>query len=93
VFASDISVFREIGKEGVTFVDLHEPASLADAIADHLSAGAPRLAKPVDWHSWQDSTQEFWRRLENCLAAEPDRSLLVSAEEPLGHRDLRLRKM
>ena len=75
VFASDIPVFHEIGKEGVSFVDLGDPASLAEAISRHLARGAPRLPAPVPWLSWRDSAEQFWQRLEDCLASEPDRRL------------------
>jgi alpha-1,2-rhamnosyltransferase len=77
VFASDIPVFREIGSTGVTFVDLEDPDSLAVAIGRHVAAGAPRLAAPVAWLSWRDSAEQFWQRIDNCLAPEPDRSVLI----------------
>ena len=69
VFASDIPVFREIGKNGVQFVDLGDPASLADAVAAHVDAGAPRLQEPISWLSWQDSTKMLFARIDECLAA------------------------
>ena len=77
VFASDIPVFREIGSQGVTFVDLDDPDSLAVAIGRHVAAGAPRLAVPVAWLSWRDSAEQFWQRIDNCLAPQPDRSVLI----------------
>jgi len=70
VFASDIPVFREIGKNGVRFVDLGNPASLADAIAAHVSAGAQRLQEPISWLSWQDSTAMLFSRIDACLARQ-----------------------
>jgi alpha-1,2-rhamnosyltransferase len=76
VFASDIPVFREIGAEGVTFVDLANPASLAEAIAAHVEQGAQRI-DPVDWLNWAASTEQFWTRVENCLAEAPDRTVLI----------------
>lgn len=78
VFASDIPVFREIGTQGVTFVDLADPASLTGAIAAHMAQGAPRLSAPVDWLDWRQSTEQFWDRLENCLSEVPDRTFLIS---------------
>jgi alpha-1,2-rhamnosyltransferase len=68
VFASDIPVFREIGAEGVAFVDLENPAVLKDALATHLAAGAPRLPQPISWLTWKASAEQFWQRLGNCLA-------------------------
>lgn len=68
VFASDIPVFREIGEgQGITFVDLENPESAARALAAHVSTGAPRLPKPVDWPGWSESTRQFWAALEDCL--------------------------
>jgi glycosyltransferase involved in cell wall biosynthesis len=77
VFASDIPVFREIAKDGVTFVDLADPESLADALALHVVSAPPRLPGGISWLSWQESVAQFWQRLDNCLAAEPDTKVLV----------------
>lgn len=68
VFASDIPVFREIATEGVTFVDLARPETLRRALEQHLRAGAPRLAAPVRWLDWRQSAQQFWDRVDACLA-------------------------
>jgi alpha-1,2-rhamnosyltransferase len=77
VFASDIPVFREIATDGVTFVDLADPDSLADALALHVASAAPRLPGSISWLSWQESVAQFWQRLDNCLVPEPDTSVLV----------------
>lgn len=68
VFASDIPVFREIGRQGVQFVDLSDPASLADAVSRHIDQGAPRLQAPVSWLSWEESTQQLFARIDEGLA-------------------------
>lgn len=68
VFASDIPVFREIGRQGVTFVDLANPATLADAIEAHGAQGAPRLPAPVEWMTWQESTTQLFSRIDACIA-------------------------
>lgn len=68
VFASDIPVFREIGQQGVTFVDLDHPAALADALDAHCAQGAPRLPAPVEWLTWQESTEQLFSRIDACLA-------------------------
>ena len=78
VFASDIEVFREIAGRGVEFVSLADPKALADALARHIAAGAPRLAEAVSWLSWDACTAQFFERVDNCLAMTPDASLLVS---------------
>ena len=70
VFASDIAVFREIGQSGVHFVDLADPASLADALATHIRTGAQRLAEPVAWLTWQQSLQQLQARIGECIAAQ-----------------------
>jgi alpha-1,2-rhamnosyltransferase len=67
VFASDIPVFREIGRQGVQFVDISNPASLADTVAAHIAQGAPRLHEPVQWLSWQQSTQQLFTSIETSL--------------------------
>ena len=67
VFASDIPVFREIGQQGVSFVDLHVPATLADALSDHIAQGAHRLATPIAWLTWRDSALQLQARIEQCL--------------------------
>ncbi len=67
VFASNIPVFRELGAEGVTFVDLTNPAHLANALVRHIEAGAPRLPAPIPWLNWRQSTQQFWDRVDQCL--------------------------
>ena len=81
VFASDIPVFREIARDGVTFVNLADPESLADALALHIASAAPRLPGGISWLSWQESVAQFWQRLDNCLAAEPDTKVLVPQVE------------
>lgn len=77
VFVSDIPVFREVAVEGVRFVDLHNPESLADHLADHILNGAMRLAQPVSWLGWGESTRQFWQRIDNCISDEPAPELLV----------------
>jgi len=67
VFASDIPVFREIGKSGVSFVDLGNPDSLAQKIALHIEQGAPKLPEPIDWLSWEQSTDQLYERIKECL--------------------------
>jgi alpha-1,2-rhamnosyltransferase len=67
VFASDIPVFREIGVEGVEFVDIADPASLADKLARHIEAGAPRLCTPVRWLTWQESSDQLFARIDRSL--------------------------
>jgi glycosyltransferase involved in cell wall biosynthesis len=81
VFASDIPVFREIAKDGVTFVNLGDPESLADALALHVASAAPRLPGGISWLSWQESVAQFWQRLDNCLSTEPDTRVLVPEVE------------
>jgi alpha-1,2-rhamnosyltransferase len=77
VFASDIPVFREIAKDGVTFVNLADPESLANSLALDVASAAPRLPGVISWLSWQESVTQFWQRLDNCLTAEPDTKVLV----------------
>ena len=79
VFASDIPVFREVGREGVLFVDLDKPQSLADALASHVRQGAPRLAEPVAWLSWEQSTRQFFERINSCLQHDQERLDAVMA--------------
>lgn len=74
VFASDIPVFREIGRSGVHFVDLGDPQSLAAALAGHIDAGARRLEEPVSWLTWQQSLQQMQARILECEAAGGDLS-------------------
>lgn len=68
VFASDIPVFREIGQEGVVFVDLDQPDSLADALASHIAQGAHRLGAPIEWMTWRQSALQLQERIAQCLA-------------------------
>lgn len=68
VFASDIAVFREIGLEGVSFVDLNTPDALADALAAHIGHGAQRLATPIAWLTWRESALQLQTRIAECLA-------------------------
>lgn len=79
VFASDIPVFREIGQQGVRFVDLTKPSALTDAIAAHIESGAPRLHTPVSWLSWQDSTEQLYTRIRECLTLSGRATLKESA--------------
>jgi len=67
VLASDIPIFREIAREGVTFVRLDDPAQCARAIKDHCASGAPRLPKPVAWLTWAQSTHAFYRAVAKSL--------------------------
>jgi hypothetical protein len=53
----------------VRFVDLSNPASLTDSLTNHISEGASRLEAPISWLSWQESTEQFYERIGNCLAA------------------------
>ena len=71
VFASDIPVFREIGQDGVAFVDLSAPASLADALAEHIAHGAQRLTTPISWLTWRESALQLQQRIEQSLAMQP----------------------
>lgn len=69
VFASDIPVFREIGDgQGVSFVNLDTPNSLAGAIQKHISSGAARLPKGAKWLNWRESTRMFWSAVDACIA-------------------------
>ncbi|HEX8955438.1 MAG TPA: glycosyltransferase family 1 protein [Burkholderiaceae bacterium] len=77
VFASDIPVFREIGKDGVEFVSLDDPDALAQALARHIGKGAPRLSAPVKWLSWKEATMQLFERVDNCLADAPDQDVMV----------------
>lgn len=70
VFASDIPVFREIGKQGVQFVDLSEPASLAEAVSRHVNEGAPRLSAPVSWLSWEESAMQLYARIDESISGQ-----------------------
>lgn len=84
VFASDIPVFREIGQQGVSFVDLHAPATLADALADHIVHGAARLPAPIAWLTWRDSALQLQERIEECLASRaPARPVALARAHPL----------
>jgi alpha-1,2-rhamnosyltransferase len=67
VFASDISVFREIDLDGVYFVDLKDSESLVNAIHHHQTSGAKRSDVPVPWIDWEESTREFWDAVGRCL--------------------------
>lgn len=80
VFASDIPVFREIGQEGVSFVDLNAPSALADALEAHIARGAHRLATPVAWLTWRDSALQLQSRIEQCLAARVPATTSQSAD-------------
>lgn len=68
VFASDIPVFREIGRQGVKFVDLKNPESLADELEAHVAQGAPRLPEPVEWMTWEQSAKQLFSRIDECLS-------------------------
>lgn len=68
VIASDIPVFREIAREGVVFTPLDDSAHCARLIAEHCARGAPRLATPVAWLSWAQSTEAFYAAADSCLA-------------------------
>lgn len=79
VFASDIPVFREIGRQGVSFVDLGNPAALADAIEAHGAKGAPRLPAPVEWLTWEESTGQLFERIDACLTQQASSKTSVAA--------------
>lgn len=70
VFASDIPVFREIGRELIHYVDLGNPLNLTRKLSEHLSNGAPRLAKRESWITWEESTDEFWSAVTTVTSAD-----------------------
>lgn len=80
VFASDIAVFREIGREDVTFVDLNAPVTLADALAEHVAHGAHRVAAPIAWLTWRANVLQLRARIEECLATRaPARPVMLAS--------------
>lgn len=62
VFASDIPIFREVGRDFCTYFDQTNPDSLADIICKIESEGKmPPVAKPekLSLTSWTDSCREL----------------------------------
>jgi alpha-1,2-rhamnosyltransferase len=70
VIASDIPIFREIARDGVTFVALDDPVHCAHAVRDHCVAGAKRLSAPVTWLTWAQSTRAFYEAVETSLTKD-----------------------
>lgn len=66
VFASDIPVFREIGRAGVQFVDLASPISLALALATHIENGTPKASAGTRWLTWSNSLSLLKNRIQEC---------------------------
>jgi len=68
-FVSDIPVFREIDADGIQYVDLSAPESLAAALQEHAAAGAPRMANPAEWLSWRESSAELMAAVNSTITA------------------------
>lgn len=63
VFASDIPVFREIGKEYPIYFDIGNQLSLADAISCYEADTAKRELVPEKWISWDESIDSLMSKL------------------------------
>lgn len=65
VFASDIAVFHEMGREYCTYFPLDNPQTLASYILDHMRNGSfPVEIPPLElfsWPNWQESTEELFK--------------------------------
>ena len=62
VLASDIPVFREVGKDFCTYFDISQPASLAKIIIDIENEGKmPEVRNPKEYQllDWKDSCREL----------------------------------
>ncbi|MFZ0558217.1 MAG: glycosyltransferase family 1 protein [Methylovirgula sp.] len=63
VIASDISVFREIGGEAITYFELLDADSLAARIADALAGKGVKPSFPIC--TWQEAANGFMRLIRN----------------------------
>ncbi|MGD9685630.1 MAG: glycosyltransferase family 4 protein [Desulfobacter sp.] len=63
VFASDIPVFREIGKEYPIYCDIGTPQSLANAIRLYEAGALDRHFTPRKWISWDESIDDLFAKL------------------------------
>ncbi len=59
VFASDIPVFREIGKEYPIYFDIGNHQSLVDAISCYEDEAVKREFAPEKWISWDESIESL----------------------------------
>lgn len=78
VFASDIPIHREVGRDYCTYFDNQNPDSLASLVCEvESSQRFPAVREPDGFAlpNWAESTREF---VERCLQA-------CHCEEPAGH--------
>ena len=69
VFASDIPIHREVGRDYCSYFDNQDPDSLAHLVCDVEASGRfPTVRKPDDFAlpDWAGSTREF---VDRCLQA------------------------
>lgn len=59
VFASDIEVFREIGKEYPLYFDLKDSVSLAELVIAFENGAIKRQFTPQQWLSWDESVDDL----------------------------------
>jgi len=60
--ASDIPVFREVGRDFLAYFDLQDPASLADQVAAYERTDrfpAQQGIREWQWPGWREASQEF----------------------------------
>ncbi|HUJ74292.1 MAG TPA: glycosyltransferase, partial [bacterium] len=69
VFASDLPVLREVAGPHARYFPRGDAAALAELLAAHVQAGAPRSAAAVAWPDWEQSTGEFLERVGEVLGA------------------------
>ncbi|POA35033.1 MULTISPECIES: glycosyltransferase family 1 protein [unclassified Pseudomonas] len=70
VMASDIPVFREIGKEFVAYFDLDDPKNLASLITGFERSGdfpATRNITEWSWICWREASQQMAERVQRNL--------------------------
>ena len=67
VFASDIPIHREVGKDYCTYFDVQDPACLAKIIIDIEKTGKMpqvRNSKEYKLTTWEDSCRELFNRVQ-----------------------------
>lgn len=66
VMASDIPVFREVGKEFIAYFNLSDPESLAALITQFEESGKFPAGKDIKewaWLTWEDSARQFLEKI------------------------------
>jgi len=77
VLASDIPIFREVGKDFCTYFDISQPVSLAKIIIDIENKGKmPKVRKPEEYQllDWKDSCRELLSKAVALYEKVPLRS-------------------